>query len=232
MTKSRSEKTMMNEAVARFCHESIKEPLCFFSEADLQGMLYARLCETFPGTFDTEVRRGPNSEGMYRTGRVHREYGAEEGKRTDISVFSIADIGKISDPNLKAAGEYLKPLFAVELGTEKTSATGVHAESDKIKLARAQVRGYLIHIYRDTTKADSGTARRANKETSIQKRFKEPFEQAFMMQSKLCCLGFVVRIGRAGELIRGKCLMYAGPTVGWKKINLNNIEREVLDFLS
>jgi hypothetical protein len=66
----------VNCVIARFCHDVVAEPLCFFSEADLQGMLFAKLSMEFPDQIETSCSRGPDSKGKYKTGLVHREYGA------------------------------------------------------------------------------------------------------------------------------------------------------------
>jgi len=58
------------------------------------------------------------------------------------------------------AGEYLKHLFAVELGTDQTRETHAHIEKDLAKLSQSRERGYLIHIFRDITRSDTGTASR------------------------------------------------------------------------
>ena len=82
----------VNGVIAQFCHDVVAEPLCFFSEADLQGMLFAKLTKEFPEQIETSYARGPDSKGKYRTGLVHREYGAGGGRRIDISVFDPNDV--------------------------------------------------------------------------------------------------------------------------------------------
>ena len=109
----------VNDVIARFCQDVVSEPLCFFSEADLQGILFAKLLMEFPEQIETSCSRGPDSKGKYKTGLVHREYGAGEGRRIDISIFDPKDVANIDEAGLKTGGEYIKPRFAIELGTEK-----------------------------------------------------------------------------------------------------------------
>ncbi len=146
----------VNDVIARFCQDVIAEPLCFFSEADLQGMLFARLSMEFPEQIETSCSRGPDSKGKYKTGLVHREYGAGGGRRIDISVFDPEDVARIDEAGLKTAGSYMKPRFAIELGTEKSLDTAGHIGRDLAKLANTTERGYLIHFFRDTSRAAVG----------------------------------------------------------------------------
>jgi hypothetical protein len=70
-TQVPAELDRMNRLVADFCAEVVTEPLCYFSEADLQGLLYARLIEAFPDRIETSYSRGTaKSKGRYRTGIV------------------------------------------------------------------------------------------------------------------------------------------------------------------
>jgi hypothetical protein len=167
---------------------------------------------------------------MYRTRAVHREYGATGGRRTDISVFSPADIAAIDSPNLTVNGKYFLPRFAFELGTEKSADTAGHIANDLAKLARATERGYYIHFYRDMTRADPGTRSRARTEVKLQRAFKLPVSAAVPPKhvSYLC---FLVRISRSGKTIRGKCEMQIPGTTKWRKVNLTSVRDEVLGLL-
>jgi hypothetical protein len=221
----------INHVIADFCAQVIAEPLCYFSEADLQGLLFAKLIDTFPDQIDTLYARGPGSKGMYCTGIVHREYGATGGRRTDISVFSSEDVAKIDSPNLTVRGKYIVPRFAIELGTEKTSNTQVHVNNDLDKLSRATERGYLIHFFRDVTRADSGTVWRARTEEKLHRIFKGPISEAISPDhvSYLC---FVIRIARKGKTIRGKCEMLAPGTSIWRRVNLSRVRDDIYKLLS
>lgn len=216
----------INHTIADFCGEVITEPLCYFSEADLQGLLFAKLIDTFPDQVDTLYARGPGSIGMYRTGIVHREYGATGGRRTDISVFSSEDVARIDSPNLTVRGKYIVPRFAIELGTEKTSNTQVHVKNDLDKLSRATERGYLIHFFRDVTRADPGTAWRARTEEKLHRIFKGPISEALPPDyvSYLC---FVIRIAHKGKTIRGKCEMLVPCTGIWRRVNLSRVRDDI-----
>jgi hypothetical protein len=222
---------LMNHVVADFCAAVVTEPLCYFSEADLQGLLFVKLTEAFPKQFETSYSRGPGSKEMYRTGIVHREYGAEEGRRTDISVFSPEDVAKIDSPNLTIGRRYIYPRFAIELGTEKTSDAQSHVANDLAKLSRAKERGYLIHFFRDVTRADPGTVSRARTEEKLQRIFRGPVSQA-VPPDHVRYLCFVVRIARSGKTIRGKCEMLDVGSGKWRKVNLTRVRDDVLAVLS
>ncbi len=212
----------VNGVIARFCHDVVAEPLCFFSEADLQGMLFAKLSMEFPEQIETSCSRGPDSKGKYKTGLVHREYGAGGGRRIDISVFDPVDVARIDEAGLKKAGKYIKPRFAIELGTEKSLDAAGHISRDLAKLADASERGYLIHFFRDTSRAAVGTGRRENKEQSIESKFRNPVNEAEVPQ-RVRSLFFLIRVARRQKRIWGKCELYR-PEIGkWEKVNLQNV---------
>ncbi|WAC07805.1 MAG: hypothetical protein OS130_00970 [Thermodesulfobacteriota bacterium] len=212
----------VNGVIARFCHDVVAEPLCFFSEADLQSMLFAKLSMEFPEQIETSCSRGPDSKGKYKAGLVHREYGAGGGRRIDISVFDPDDVARIDEVTLKTAGKYIKPRFAIELGTEKSlDATG-QISRDLDKLADATERGYLIHFFRDTSRSAVGTGRRENKEQSIESKFRNPVNKAKVPQ-KVRSLFFLIRVARRQKKIWGKCEMYLPETGKWQKVNLQNV---------
>jgi len=212
----------VNLIIARFCQDVAAEPLCFFSEADLQALLFANLSMEFPEQVETSCSRGPDSKGKYKTGLVHREYGAGGGRRIDISVFDPKDVARIDEASLKAAGKYIKPRFAIELGTEKSLDTAGHISRDLAKLTNASERGYLIHFFRDTSLAAVGTGRRENKEQSIKLKFRNPVNEAEVPQ-KVRSLFFLIRVARRQKKIWGKCEMYLPETGKWQKVNLQNI---------
>ena len=212
----------VNGVIARFCQDVIAEPLCFFSEADLQGMLFAKLSMEFPEQIETSCSRGPDSKGKHKTGLVHREYGAGGGRRIDISVFDPKDVARIDEAGLKTAGKYIKPRFAIELGTEKSLDAAGHISRDLAKLADATERGYLIHFFRDTSLAAVGTGRRENKEQSIESKFRNPVNEAEVPQ-KVRSLFFLIRVARRQKKIWGKCELYLPETGKWQKVNLQNV---------
>jgi len=212
----------VNGVIARFCHDVVAEPLCFFSEADLQGMPFAKLSMEFPEQIETSCFRGPDSKGKYKTGLVHREYGAGGGRRLDISVFDPEDGERIDEANLKTAGSYMKPRFAIELGTEKSLDAAGHISRDLAKLAVATERGYLIHFFRDTSRAAVGTGKRENKEQSIEAKFRNPVSAAEVPQ-KVRSLFFLIRVARRRRRIWGKCELYLPETGKWQKVNLKNV---------
>jgi len=220
----------MNSIIASFCHDVVAEPLCFFSEADLQCMLFARLLKEFPEQVETSCLRGPDSKKKYKTGLVHREYGAGGRRRIDVSVFDPEDVACINEAGLKIDGKYIKPRFAIELGTEKSlDATG-HIKKDIAKLTTAKERGYVIHFFRDTSRAAVGTRRRENKEQSIELKFRSPVNMVEVSQN-VKCLFFLIRIARRQKKIWGKCEIYIPKTGKWQKVNLLDVESCVTELL-
>jgi len=221
----------LNRVIARFCSEVAAEPLSFFSEADLQGMLYAKLIAEFPEQAGTSYARGPNSKGKYATGLVHREYGAGGGRRIDISLFDPKDIATIDGPNLMAGKRYIKPRFAIELGTEKTLDAAGHIDRDLAKLSTATERGYLIHFFRDVTRADTGTNRRVETEKKIRRIFARPVRSA-QIPPNVVALFFLLRVARSHKKILGKCELFNPDTGKWQKINLQRVRGKVVDRLA
>jgi len=221
----------MDTVIADFCAEVASEPLCYFSEADLQGLLFQRLMAAFPPQVETAYARGPGAKGMYRTGLVHREYGATEGLRTDISVFAPADVARIDSPNLQTRGKYLPPCFAVELGTEKTIDTAAHIQNDLVKLERAKCRGYLVHFFRDVTRADVGTASRNRTEEKLDRIFRN-HAAAIVAPANVKYLCFVLRIARSSKTIHGKCELLIPGSGMWRRTNLQQVREAVLELLN
>lgn len=223
----------LNLVIASFCAEIAAEPMSFFSEADLQGMLFAKLTAEFPDHAPTGVARGPNSKSRYATGVVHREYGAGGGRRIDISLFDPKDIAMIDGPKLMIGNRYLKPRFAIELGTEKTSETAKHIRSDLSKLSLATERGYLIHIFRDITQADTGTRSREGTERRLSKTFRDPVLSAHVLiPPTVIALFLLLRLARSRRRIRGKCEIFTPKTGKWEKLNLRQVRGKVLGHLS
>jgi len=221
----------LKRVLARFCDDVAAEPLSFFSEADLQGMLYAKLIAEFPDQASTSYARGPNSKGKYTTGLVHREYGAGGGRRIDISLFDPEAIATIDGPNLMAGRRYLKPRFAIELGTEKSLDTAGHIDRDLAKLSTATERGYLLHFFRDVTRADTGTRRRKATEQRLRKIFRLPVRST-QVPPNVVALFFLLRVARSHKKILGKCELFIPESGKWQKVNLQRVRGKVLDRLA
>jgi len=219
----------LNHVIADFCCGVVDEPLCFFSEADLQSLLFAQLQKNFPDNFETSVSRGANSKGKYRTGLIHREYGVGGKQRMDIIIFSQDDVSRIDSPNLKMGKKYLTPRFGIELGTEKTADIKKHLETDIRKLSAISERGYLIYFFRDMTSADVGTKSRNNTENKIKRIFRRPVEDIEIPPNiKMLC--FLLRVRRRRKIL-GKCEMYIPEIKLWKKVNLQAVKEKVLKIL-
>lgn len=145
-------KSEIDAAVADTCIQIIKEPLSYFSEADVQQLLVEELRKIKPlgKSYPTSVKKGKGSKSLYTTSLIHREYAAGKGRRLDVAIMAPDDVKRIDGVNLTVKGDYLVPAYAFELGTEKTSDTADHFLNDCEKLEYATKKddkvGYLIHF--------------------------------------------------------------------------------------
>lgn len=217
-------KPRIDRAVADACVEIIREPLLYFSEADVQQLLVERLRQIEPlsKTYPTAVHKGRGSKGKYRTSLVHREYGGGGGTRIDVAVLSPADVAQIDNANLTKRGRYLHPVYAFEIGTEKTSDTRRHLDGDLKKLAtRSQGTGYAIHIFRDTTRSASGTESRRRTDARLERDFKNVVAHlGSHAPANVKVVTILIRIGREQTRTRGKCGIFDGSK--WRKVNVGN----------
>src|ERR1700676_1231428 len=222
----------INDIVAEICADTVKEPLTFFNEADLQVRLSSMLRAKYERRIQTKVNRGAKSKGKYATGLVHNEYGAEKGRRIDIVVFSDKQAKTIDNYRLQCKGKYLKPQFAIELGTESVTDVGDHLESDVAKLHdQVSERGFVIHFYRDTALADTGTRSRIATDESIKQRFKRHIQDCRHDPKKVVILAFVIRLAHTHKTIWGKCEFYRPNCKRrWKKTNLEKLRERIKSF--
>lgn len=226
---------IVNLTVAKFCENVVNEPLCYFSEADMQVVLSGMLREQFSKLHRTSVKCGPRnderSKATYRTTLVHNEYGAEKKRRMDIAILDHKDVKVISDSRLRMDSKYLKPRFGIELGTEFVTDTAKHLKDDVSKL-RDQITecGYVIHFYRDVTLADNGTLRRETKEKRLSENFRQHFEDA-LVPDNIRVLAFLIRTGRSNKRVRGKCELLDVGCKNWRRINLRNVANKVVEHL-
>ncbi len=177
----------------------------------------------------TGVRRGPGAKAFYRTPRVHREYGGGEGTRRDLAVLHEDHLSE-ADRELKANGEYIEPMFGVELGAEKSQDIEGHIKGDVDKLARCWGRGYLLHFYRDVTKADKGTKSWRETQAKIGRIFMDPARRVRLPEN-IKALFFIIELGKARKDIRGNCRLYYPGAGGWRRINLQKVESAVKEAL-
>ena len=212
----------IDRAIVNVCLRIIKEPLLYFSEADVQVLLVEELRKIGPigKTYPTSVQRGKGSKGKYRTSLIHREYGGGGGTRLDVVVFDPDDVAQIDSVNLTSRKKYLKPAFAFELGTEKTSDARGHLESDFKKLSkRTKEIGYIIHIYKDVTQARTGTRSRHNTDDKIQRKFRDAFQGEQESQApNIKILAILLRTYRNQAKMRGKCEILVRRK--WGKVNV------------
>ena len=205
------------------CIQIIREPLSYFSEADIQQLLVGELLKIKPlsKSYPTSVQKGKGSKSTYKTSLVHREYGCKGGRRIDVVVMDPDDVQKIDTVNLMIGKDYLQSAYAVELGTEKTSDTFAHLQNDLKKLSEcSKGTGYLIHFYKDITQARTGTITRDKTEEKIHRNFKQVFSEMQIqgiMDVKI--LAILLRTYRNQEKMRGKCEIFNGQE--WIKTNVS-----------
>ena len=213
------------------CVKIIQEPYIYFSEADIQQLLAEKLRkithdkeEIIEKLYPTNIKRGKGAKGEYKTSLLHREYGGGDKTRIDIVVFDPADVSKINNVNLrKTKTTYLKPAYAFELGTEKTTNIFKHVQNDLKKLRRrTKETGYLIHFYKDSTKSIAGTTRRVETEAKIFKQFKQVFDEKPQGNSKVKLLAILLRPCRKQKHFRGKCQIFNGELKEWDTVNVKN----------
>jgi hypothetical protein len=222
------DKRSIDEVIADVCVQIIREPLLYFSEADVQQMLVQALnrIRALHVLVETSVSRGSISKGMYHTNLVHREYGGEEGRRVDVVIFDPDDVAKINCTNLKIGHSYLKPLYAFEIGTEKTSDTSTHLKKDLDKLKNIKDTGYIIHFFKDTTLAPTGSASRRRTENKIDQSFKAAFHSLRdIVASNIRVLAILVRTGRKQTGMRGKCEVFNQQNETWGKVNVKRTDQ-------
>jgi len=215
-------KSDIEEAIIGTCLQIIREPLTYFSEADIQQLLteYLRQIPELQQTYHTSVQKGKGSKSRYSTSLMHREYGGGGGRRIDIVIFSEKDVESIDDVNLMHKREYLIPEYAFELGTEKTTNTKEHIKNDLDKLQNVKNTGYLIHFYRDSTKARTGTTSREKTEKRIREGFKIAFKTIpEYKKNKVKILPILLRTYRNQIRFRGKCEIFNGKK--WHKRNIS-----------
>jgi len=230
-------KRAIDMAIADVCVQLIQEPLAYFSEADIQALLFERLRQIkhLAQLYPTAVPRGKAAKERYRTSLVHREYGGGGRTRIDIVVLDPADVATIFDVQLRAPGKrYLQPAYAIELGTEKTVNAKQHLGNDLKKLAHCVKKdgvGYVVHIYKDTTMAPSGTPSRNRTEAKIKSQFKQLFE-AHRPSGNIKVLAVLLRRGRNQRRMLGKCEIFDGSK--WVKVNVSrgdSLKKAILDRL-
>jgi len=235
----------INNAIADTCIEVIREPLIYFSEADIQQLLVENLKERIKKlkkisknkrqekTYSTNIHRGKDSQSFYETPLLHREYGGGASTRIDIVIFSEKDVKKIDGSNLKIGKNYIKPEFAFELGTEKTKNIEKHLENDIKKINDVENTGYIIHIYKDTTKSPTGTKKRDNTVEKIKNAFKNVFEKNKCTNDNIKKLAILLSPFKEQTSTRGKCEIFNGNS--WEKVNVaneNKLREKIIDQLN
>lgn len=210
----------IEEAIIKFCILIARNPMCYFSEADLQQVLleHLRSIPKLDKLHKTNQTAGKNSKKKYRTSLLHREYGGGNKTRFDIAVLRRDDVAKIDSPALKLNDKYLTPAFGFELGTEKTSKIMQHYQNDLKKLRKCD-RGYLIHIFKDVTTTRKNTGRNANTEAAIQQKFKSVFEK-HPAKGNTVVIAILLRPFKNERTPRGKLEIFDGRV--WQPVNVGS----------
>jgi len=213
-------KNDIDNAIVETCIKIIKQPLLYFSEADIQQLLAEELkkIEALKEPYQTLIHKGKNSKGFYKASLLHREYGGGGGTRIDIVIFSENDVKQIDDLNLKIGKKYITPEFAFELGTEKTINIKKHLINDIKKLNKVRNTGYIIHIYTDRTQSVTGTKLRKNTKDKIVRDFKSVFENNKCTNDNIKKLAILLSPFKEQTLTRGKCEIFNGSR--WEKVNV------------
>lgn len=164
----------INEKLAAILTFICKNPSVFVSETDVHTLVAEALMQIgelgSKQLYPTRATIGVNLQGVasaetYKTMRVHKEYGhgassqetdseVKPGSRSDLVIFGEDQVASMDDPvNLKSGGEWIKPDYILEFGTEKCAGSRevfeTHFMNDVRKTSNSKVRGYVIHIQRN-----------------------------------------------------------------------------------
>jgi hypothetical protein len=237
MNQQETLKGQINAKVAEVCEEIAYQPMLYFSEADIQQLLVERLRQIpeLSEPLETSVPRGKEAKGKkYKTSRIHREYGAGEGRRFDVVIFSPENVKAIDCPNLECKKDYLKPQYVFELGTEKTADILTHFRADLDKLKEATEIGYLIQVYRDPATSRSDTGRRAKTCARIWDDFVSVFERDLgnmIVPSNVRVLAMLLSPFRDQTRTWGKCSVFDVENNAFKKIGIENRDKKLTNSL-
>ncbi|MFB6076179.1 MAG: hypothetical protein ABEK17_03460 [Candidatus Aenigmatarchaeota archaeon] len=187
-----------------------KNPLLYFSECGLQAILVNRLLECSElsnpietGIYDRykhKIDKLSNDmeylDNALSVPPLQREYGSGNGGRTDIVILNPEDIESIDNFQFQSDEEYLSPLIAIEIGTEKSDSKYYckHLEKDveDINDLDADFK-YILDIIRNKNKCKKGTDTYKNKEETL-KPFKESFTDLSKKYEDIFFIGMIHHI--------------------------------------
>lgn len=221
-------KKNVDEAVAQLCVRLAKQPMLYFSEADLQQLLVEELKGAlFPNErcYSTRVPRG---KSFHKTLLIHREYGGGNKTRIDVVIFDPKGLNKMTRATfMDKDKKYVDPLYAFELGTEKAGQTAEkakkHLENDKKKLSRICERGgmcYGLHFFRDITTAKASTKLGKRTKKKILKIKAAIGDSSLNLHKNFKLLGVVLR---TKSRIHGSCSIFNGTK--WEDVNIQDEEK-------
>ena len=213
-----------------FVEKVIKEPLVFFSEYDLQSILYGTLTEKFNKNYSTSYRRGFDAKTYYKTSQIHREYGINDmpNSRMDLVLFDKESIKKIDSPNLTENKKYIIPIIGFELGTHKINEFETHLKNDISKLQKLK-RGYIIYIMRDETLSAPFTETGKKTEEWFQTNIEMPLTKVDF-PTNIIPLVFYIKIQKHSTNLYGKCNFYKPREKKFEKVNLKNIKTTLCNY--
>ncbi len=223
---------VIDELVVEFINTAIKEPLIFFSEADLQSLLFKILTNRYKKNYQTSYKKGFDSKTNYKTSQIHREYGLNNmpNSRMDIVFFDKESIKQIDSPNLTIDGNYIDPIIGFELGTHKISDFTEHLHNDIIKLSKLK-RGYLIYLMRDETISSPFTETGIKTEQWFKNNIETPLTKIDFPES-IIPLIFYIKIQKKSTNIWGKCNLYNPIEKRFKRTPKESIKTNLLNYLN
>ena len=213
----------INDLVIEFIVEVINNPLIFFSEYDLQSILFSKLYNKYSKKIPTSYQKGNNSKTCYTTIQIHREYGLnnDPNSRMDLVFLDKEEIKKINTANLTIDKKYVEPIIGFELGTHKITDFFEHLKNDVSKLSKLK-HGYIIYIIRDETKSASFTDTGLKTINKIENKIANPLSN-YSFPDNIIPLIFLVKIQKK-ENLWGKCNYFNQRTKKFEPIGLNKIE--------
>jgi len=182
MRERRLLKKAVDDVLGKLTDEFIRNPMRFFSEADIHWYFCHLLLreKSFDKLIPTKFKN--NSEN-YKTILLHQEYGlrTKKGKRIDIAILDAEGVNTINEYNLKCNKNYVKPFIGIEFLTEKNYG-GKKAWDDpwnKIGNVHKKLKNneieypYLVFYYRKIEKRKQSI----NNVDQIKNKIKELYER-------------------------------------------------------
>jgi len=204
----------VKESIEELIFDLSKNPLLHFSEKSLQVRLVAKLlvkCPELSKPIPTSIyeRYKKNidklgSEESYLIDALsvpplQMEYGINEpdAYRVDIAILDPDEIKLIDGWQFQIEEQYLDPLIAIEIGTEKSGAKdmcGDHLENDAFKLKNSK-KGYILNVMRNFNVGQKSDIRYQKKAAQL-KQFKDSLKtySSSSKYAKIKFIGLIIHI--------------------------------------